>query len=99
MSTAMPNTTRHGDPFVTLEAVIAQDAPNEVVRADMNGTVEDRFTPDTADVARYAAFMVYLDKVQAESTCRKASNHCALCPPSHKIYCTNVPGFLPLMAF
>ena len=87
------------DIYAVLEAAMAEEKPNTVARADLTGTIEDRFTPDSADIVQYRTFMVYLDHARQVSGCRKMSNHCALCPGSHQIYCTNVEAFLPLMAF
>ncbi|HEY6225198.1 MAG TPA: hypothetical protein VIW26_15555 [Gemmatimonadales bacterium] len=87
------------DVYAVLEARMTQENPNIVARADLAGTIQDRFTPDSADVAQYSSFMIYLDHVRQVSGCRKMSNHCALCPGAHQIYCTNVAAFLPLMAF
>ncbi|HET7250040.1 MAG TPA: hypothetical protein VFI79_09355 [Gemmatimonadales bacterium] len=90
---------KRADVYAVLEAQMAQEKPNTVARADLAGTIQDRFTPDSTDVAQNPSFMVYLDRVRQVSGCRKMSNHCALCPGAHQIYCTNVATFLPLMAF
>jgi uncharacterized protein DUF3761 len=90
---------KRADVYAVLEAAMAQEQPNIVARADLAGTIQDRFTPDSAEIAQYSSFMVYLDRVRQLSGCRKVSNHCALCPGSHQIYCTNIAAFLPLMAF
>ena len=90
---------KRADIYAVLEAQLAQESRNVIMRADQDGKVQDRFTPDSADVARYPSFMVYLDHVRQASGCRKMSNHCALCPGVHQIYCTNAAAFLPLMAF
>src|SRR5215510_5452088 len=87
------------DVYAVLEDRLSQEKPDIIARADLSGAIEDRFTPDSADVARYPSFMVYLDHVRQQSGCRKMSNRCALCPVAHRIYCTNVAAFLPLMAF
>ena len=90
---------KRADVYAVLEAQMAQEKPNIVARADLAGTIQDRFSPDSTDVAQNPSFMVYLDRVRQVSGCRKMSNHCALCPGAHQIYCTNVATFLPLMAF
>lgn len=90
---------KRADVYAVLEAQLAEEKSNIVARADLAGTIQDRFTPDSVDVAQNPSFMVYLDRVRQVSGCRKMSNHCALCPGAHQIYCTNVPAFLPLMAF
>lgn len=90
---------RRADVYPVLEAALNEEKPNIIARADLSGTIEDRFTPDSADIAQYPSFMVYLDHVRQASGCRKMSNRCALCPGAHQIYCTNVAAFLPLMAF
>lgn len=90
---------KRADVYAVLEAQMAQEKPNTVARADLAGTIQDRFTPDSTAVAQNPSFMVYLDRVRQVSGCRKMSNHCALCPGAHQIYCTNVATFLPLMAF
>jgi len=90
---------KRADVYAVLEAALAKEQPNIVARADLAGTIQDRFTPDSADIARNPSFMVYLDRVRQVSGCRKMSNRCALCPGSRQIYCTNVAAFLPLMAF
>ena len=90
---------KRADVYAVLEEQLSQEKPNIVARADLSGTIEDRFTPDSADVAKYPSFMVYLDHVRQASGCRKKSNRCALCPGVRQIYCTNVAAFLPLMAF
>jgi hypothetical protein len=86
------------DVYAVLEEQMSQEKPNTVARADLAGTIQDRFTPDSAAVVQYPSFMVYLDHVRQVSGCRKMSNRCALCPGVHQIYCTNVAAFLPLMA-
>ena len=90
---------KRADVYAVLEVQMSQEKPNIVARADLSGSIADRFTPDSADVAHYPSFMVYLDHVRQLSGCRKMSNRCALCPGVHQIYCTNVAAFLPLMAF
>ena len=90
---------KRADVYAVLEAQMTEEKPNIVARADLAGTIQDRFTPDSAAVAQNPSFTVYLDRVRQVSGCRKMSNHCALCPGAHQIYCTNVAGFLPLMAF
>jgi hypothetical protein len=90
---------KRADVYAVLEEQLSQEKPNIVARADLAGTIQDRFTPDSADVVKYPSFMVYLDHVRQVSGCRKMSNRCALCPGVHQIYCTNVAAFLPLMAF
>ena len=90
---------KRADVYAVLEEQMSQERPNIVARADLAGTIQDRFTPDSAAIAQYPSFMVYLDHVRQVSGCRKMSNRCALCPGAHQIYCTNVPAFLPLMAF
>lgn len=90
---------KRGDPIVTLEDALTREAPNTILRGNDQGTIEDRFVPDSADTALYPSFTVYLDKVQQQSACRKVSPHCAYCPNAHWIYCTNAPGFLPLLAY
>jgi hypothetical protein len=90
---------KRGDVYAVLEAAMEKEQPNIVARADLAGTIQDRFTPDSAEIAQNPSFMVYLDRVRQISGCRKMSNHCALCPGSHQIYCTNIAAFLPLMAF
>ena len=90
---------KRADVYAVLEAQMAEERPNIVARADLAGTIQDRFTPDSAEVAQYPSFMVYLDRARQVSGCRKMSNHCALCPGAHQIYCTNAAAFLPLMAF
>jgi len=90
---------KRADVYAVLEEQMSQERPNIVARADLAGTIQDRFTPDSTDVVQYPSFMVYLDHVRQLSGCRKMSNRCALCPGAHQIYCTNVAAFLPLMAF
>jgi len=90
---------KRADVYAVLEEQMSQEKPNTVARADLAGTIQDRFTPDSAAVVQYPSFMVYLDHVRQVSGCRKMSNRCALCPGVHQIYCTNVAAFLPLMAF
>ncbi len=90
---------KRADVYAVLEEQLSQERPNIVARADLTGKIEDRFTPDSVDVAKYPSFMVYLDHVRQISGCRKMSNRCALCPGVRQIYCTNVAAFLPLMAF
>jgi hypothetical protein len=90
---------KRADVYAVLEEQMSQERPNIVARADLAGAIQDRFTPDSADVVQYPSFMVYLDRVRQVSGCRKMSNRCALCPGAHQIYCTNVAAFLPLMAF
>jgi hypothetical protein len=90
---------KRADVYAVLEEQLSQEKPNIVARADLAGTIQDRFTPDSAAVVKYPSFMVYLDHVRLVSGCRKMSNRCALCPGVHQIYCTNVAAFLPLMAF
>jgi hypothetical protein len=90
---------KRADVYAVLEAALNEERPNLIARADLSGTIQDRFTPDSADVVQYPSFMVYLDHVRQVSGCRKMSNRCALCPGAHQIYCTNVAAFLPLMAF
>jgi hypothetical protein len=90
---------KRADVYAVLEEQMSQERPNIVARADLAGTIQDRFTPDSAAVVQYPSFMVYLDHVRQVSGCRKMSNRCALCPGTHQIYCTNVAAFLPLMAF
>ena len=90
---------KRADIYAVLEAQMAEERPNIVARASLTGDIQDRFTPDSGDIAKYPSFMVYLDHVRQASGCRKMSNHCALCPGTHQIYCTNTPAFLPLMAF
>ena len=90
---------KRADIYALLEAQLAEERPNIVARANLAGNIQDRFTPDSGDVAQYPSFMVYLDHVRQASGCRKMSNHCAVCPGTHQIYCTNVAAFLPLMAF
>ena len=92
-------TQKRADIYAVLEAQMSQERPDIIARADLSGTIEDRFTPDSADVAQYPSFMVYLDKVRQVSGCRKMSNRCALCPGTRQVYCTNIAAFLPLMAF
>jgi Protein of unknown function (DUF3761) len=90
---------KRADVYAVLEEQMSQEKPNIVARADLSGSIQDRFTPDSAEVAQYPSFMVYLDHVRQVSGCRKMSNRCALCPGTRQIYCTNVAAFLPLMAF
>ena len=90
---------KRSDVYAVLEEQMTQERPNIVARADLSGTIEDRFTPDSAAVAQYPSFMVFLEHVRQASGCRKMSNSCALCPGVRQIYCTNVAAFLPLMAF
>lgn len=90
---------RRADVYAVLEAALEKEQPNIVARADLAGTIQDRFTADSADIAQNPSFMVYLDRVRQVSGCRKMSNHCALCPGARQIYCTNIAAFLPLMAF
>ena len=90
---------KRADVYAVLEEQMSQEKPNTVARADLAGTIQDRFTPDSAAVVQYPSFMVYLDHVRQVSGCRKMSNRCALCPGVHQIYCTNVAAFLPLMTF
>ncbi|HTH65982.1 MAG TPA: hypothetical protein VL563_14955 [Gemmatimonadales bacterium] len=90
---------KRADVYAVLEAALGKEQPNIIARADLAGTIQDRFTADSADVAQNPSFMVYLDRVRQLSGCRKMSNHCALCPGAHQIYCTNIAAFLPLMAF
>jgi hypothetical protein len=90
---------KRADVYAVLEEQMSQEKPNIVARADLSGAIQDRFTPDSAEVAQYPSFMVYLDHVRQVSGCRKMSNRCALCPGTRQIYCTNVAAFLPLMAF
>src|SRR5262249_53926389 len=89
---------KRADVDAVLEERLSQEKPNIIARADLSGTIEDRFTPDSADITKYPSFMAYLDHEHQQSGCRKMSNRCALCPGSHRIYCTNVAAFLPLMA-
>jgi hypothetical protein len=90
---------KRADVYAVLEEQMSQEKPNTIARADLAGTIQDRFTPDSAAVVQYPSFMVYLDHVRQVSGCRKMSNRCAVCPGVHQIYCTNVAAFLPLMAF
>jgi len=93
--------TEHAKPsiFVNLETIIAQEPPFSVIRADASGAVILR-SADSARVAPYSSFTDYLDKEHQESACRRASNHCVTCTiPGHRVYCTNVPQYLPLPAF
>jgi hypothetical protein len=90
---------KRADVYAVLEEQMSQERSNIVARADLAGAIQDRFTPDSADVAQYPSFMVYLDHVRQVSGCRKMSNRCAVCPGVRQIYCTNVAAFLPLMAF
>ncbi len=90
---------KRADVYAVLEAALAKEQPNIVARADLAGTIQDRFTPDSADIAQNSSFMVYLDRVRQVSGCRKMSNRCALCPRARQIYCTNIAAFLPLMPF
>lgn len=87
------------DIFVKLEALIAQEPPFSVIRADKDGTVILR-AADSAKVAPYLSFTDFLDKEHQESGCRRSSSHCMRCAiPGNRIYCTNVPQYLPLPAF
>ena len=90
---------KRADIYAVLEDAMTREAPNIIARADLAGTIQDRFTADSADIAQNLSFMAYLDRVRQVSGCRKKSNHCALCPGTRQIYCTNIPEFLPLTAF
>ena len=92
-------TAKRTDIYSLLEAALERQPPNTVLRADLTGRVEQTFTPDSSAVAANPVFTVFLDRTQQESGCRKVSDHCTLCPTNHKVYCTNVAQFLPLMAF
>lgn len=87
------------DVFARLEAMIGQELPNTVLRSDKDANVTDRWV-DTTKYATYASLMEYLDKEHQESACRRTSSHCVSCTiPSRRIYCTNVPQYIPLPAF
>ena len=96
------STARHAskpDPIALVEAAIAQEPPNSVIRADHDGTILLR-SADSAKVDPYVLFTDYLDKEHKESACRRVSGHCVSCTvPGHRLYCTNVAKWLPLPPF
>lgn len=94
-----PSRSAKPDVFASLEAIIAREPPFSVIRADPDGAVILR-SADSSKVAPYLTLTDYLDKDRQESACRRSSNHCVTCRiPGHRIYCTNVPHFLPLPPF
>jgi hypothetical protein len=87
------------DVVALLEAAIAQEPPNSVIRADPDGSILLRST-DSAKVDPYSLFTEYLNQAHQESACRRMSGHCVACTnPGHRIYCTNVAKWLPLPPF
>ncbi len=97
----LADSTHHSKPDVIalLEAEIAHEPPNSVMRADHDGSVLLR-AADSAKVVPYALFSDYLDKEHQESGCRRFSSHCVSCTiPGNRLYCTNVAKWLPLPPF